>query len=588
MQGNINIPDSKITTNLSFRKLVLMNMKQLTNFPYIEKDFDALTDYELLCLVVKYLNDVIANQNEQNNSITRMYQSFLALQDYVNNTKDELEDAFNNLDDYVSNYFANLDVQDEINNKLDEMLEDGVLEQIIEQFINSTALWVYDTVNDMKQATNLIDGSYAKTLGYYSVNDGGGSTYKITDTVDNTIHQETLTNNLYASLIYDSEYIKPEQIGAYGNGINDDTTAIQECLTKYKNTIFTKIYKVTSQLTIQNGTKLVGNGTIETYIDGYLFSNMLDCTIRDLTFINRNTNLDNDELPLGKFTYSFRRSIIDGCFLNGYQYFADSVTYVSRIINNVFFLFNKYFLIDVTDSIIDNNYINATSYAIERSYIIRSSFSNSTFSNNWCDYWLHGFRLRAGNITSRIIGNHFDDMVSVFQDYVSGLDIIGNSFTNIKYKADNWSVTPPQEIIDKNWGIFCFDDTTTVYESSNHTLAMQYTNFIGNSARNCSYYLYAAPTGLIYMQGQCNFMNNDMHQCENGENFHYIYTASSDFDFPKFDFWEGKTFTTLPNARIGSGSRLFTYDKMECYLDTSGTITKHVNINGTWKEYVFN
>ena len=131
MPDNVNIPDSNITTNLSFRNLILMNMQQLTNFPYIEKDFDALTDYELLCLIVKYLNDVIANQNEQNASITRMYESFLALQNYVNNTKDTLEDAFNTLDNYVRNYFANLDVQEEINNKIDSMLDAGTFQQII-------------------------------------------------------------------------------------------------------------------------------------------------------------------------------------------------------------------------------------------------------------------------------------------------------------------------------------------------------------------------------------------------------------------------------------------------------------------------
>ena len=159
MQGNVNIPDSTITTNLSFRQLVLMNMQQLTNFPYIEKDFDALTDYELLCLVVKFLNDVIANQNEQNNSITRMYQSFLALQDYVNNTKDTLEDAFNELDDYVRNYFDNLDVQDEINNKLDQMAEDGTLERIIADYIlenDSNQITVDDNLltNDSLWLTN--------------------------------------------------------------------------------------------------------------------------------------------------------------------------------------------------------------------------------------------------------------------------------------------------------------------------------------------------------------------------------------------------------------------------------------------------
>ena len=131
MQGNINIPDSNITSALTFRNLVLMNMQQLTNFPYIEKDFDALTDYELLCLVVKYLNDVIANQNEQNDSITNMYNAFLQLQNYVNSMKDDLETAFNNLDNYVRYYFDNLDVQDEIDHKIDEMVEDGTMEELL-------------------------------------------------------------------------------------------------------------------------------------------------------------------------------------------------------------------------------------------------------------------------------------------------------------------------------------------------------------------------------------------------------------------------------------------------------------------------
>ena len=148
MQGNVNIPDSTITSALTFRQLVLMNMQQLTNFPYIEKDFDALTDYELLCLVVKFLNDVIANQNEQNDSITNMYNAFLALQTYVNNTKDTLEDAFNTLDDYVRNYFENLDVQEEINNKLDAMAEDGSLISLIADYLPEVYPEMYGAVGD--------------------------------------------------------------------------------------------------------------------------------------------------------------------------------------------------------------------------------------------------------------------------------------------------------------------------------------------------------------------------------------------------------------------------------------------------------
>ena len=131
---NINIDDSTITPVMTFRRLVYMCMQKLTNFPYIERDFDALTDYELLCKIVEYLNNVIENSNEQNESITNLLNAFLELQTYVNNTKDELETAFNNLNDYVENYFENLDVQEEINNKIDDMIEDGTFAELLQAF----------------------------------------------------------------------------------------------------------------------------------------------------------------------------------------------------------------------------------------------------------------------------------------------------------------------------------------------------------------------------------------------------------------------------------------------------------------------
>lgn len=285
MQGNVNIPDSTITTNLSFRQLVLMNMQQLTNFPYIEKDFDALTDYELLCLVVKYLNDVIANQNEQNNSITRMYESFLALQDYVNNTKDELEDAFNNLDDYVRNYFDNLDVQDEINNKLDQMLEDGVLEQIIEQFLQLTSLICFDNVADMKSSVNLANGSYAKTLGYHNINDDGGATYKIrTITNDDVVDEKFIIalndNTLIAELIYNKD-INMKQVGAYGDGTHDETTLFQYIFN------YAKLRNYQCNIIIPNGK--------------YLITDSLTLDIEKVNLIGQNAEIQSnisDDNPL--------------------------------------------------------------------------------------------------------------------------------------------------------------------------------------------------------------------------------------------------------------------------------------------------
>lgn len=97
----------KVTKIPKFRRFVLQN------FPFIEQDFDALTDYALICKVVEYLNKVISQTNANTEQVA------------------ELSEEFNNLENYVEHYFDNLDVQTEINNKLDSMVEDGTLKSII-------------------------------------------------------------------------------------------------------------------------------------------------------------------------------------------------------------------------------------------------------------------------------------------------------------------------------------------------------------------------------------------------------------------------------------------------------------------------
>lgn len=76
------------------------------NFPFIADDFDALTMYEKYAKIVGYLNKVIEKSNltaEQMELVTKL----------ANDTKN-----------YVDNYFDNLDVQQEINNKLDALVQD--------------------------------------------------------------------------------------------------------------------------------------------------------------------------------------------------------------------------------------------------------------------------------------------------------------------------------------------------------------------------------------------------------------------------------------------------------------------------------
>lgn len=173
---------------------------------------NSLSYYEALCALWKYLQDMA---------------------DVVNNNatlEEEYILKFEELKSFVDNYFENLDVQEEINNKLDQMAEDGQLADIISQYLNSTAVFGYDTVADMKAAPNLVNGSYARTLGYTSANDGGGALYRISnssDTVDNG-SVIPLNSGLQAHLITNT--VTPEMFGAICNGTNDDSTALKNAI----------------------------------------------------------------------------------------------------------------------------------------------------------------------------------------------------------------------------------------------------------------------------------------------------------------------------------------------------------------------
>ena len=129
----------------------------------------------------------------------------------VNETVDEYIEKFNQLHDYVHDYFDNLDVQEEINNKLDQMAEDGTLSEIINQYLQSNVAWVFDTVAEMTQAPNLQDGSYARTIGYNTKTDNGGCLYYIrSKTPADEPNGSTIIEigeTLVAELVYTNDYL---------------------------------------------------------------------------------------------------------------------------------------------------------------------------------------------------------------------------------------------------------------------------------------------------------------------------------------------------------------------------------------------
>ena len=76
-----------------FKKVLYIHMQSLTNFPYIEEDFDALTDYGLISIAIGRINDLAKNNNLQNETITEMYNNLVLLKEYVDKYLVDIEDV---------------------------------------------------------------------------------------------------------------------------------------------------------------------------------------------------------------------------------------------------------------------------------------------------------------------------------------------------------------------------------------------------------------------------------------------------------------------------------------------------------------
>ena len=235
-----NYPDSHQKIEIPTMKVIPLKKICMTIGQLPTAYLETLSYYEMLVWFIEYLkNNIIPTINNNASAVQEVQSIVLSLQEYINNYKNSIDSDVEELEEYMNNYFENLDVQEEINNKLDQMLEDGVLEQIIEQFIQSTAIWCFDTVADMKKATNLINGSFSKTLGYYSVNDGGSATYKIrlkTNDVPNEYDLISLYNeNLVAEYIED-EIVNIKQLGYVDTmTVEEQTSFLNYVFNKYKN-----------------------------------------------------------------------------------------------------------------------------------------------------------------------------------------------------------------------------------------------------------------------------------------------------------------------------------------------------------------
>ena len=194
--------------------------------------------------------------------VNMLIRMFNKLSKETKETVEEYITKFDELHDYVHDYFDNLDVQEEINNKLDDMVEQGTLQEIITDYIQANVAWTFDTVADLKAATNLVAGSYAQTLGYYAIGDGGASTYYITDTGTANEMDVIAVGSLYANLLINDQTINIKQFGAKGDGTTDETTLLNYVFglaaSKVKKIYLNEKYLISSTLSIESNKDIIG------------------------------------------------------------------------------------------------------------------------------------------------------------------------------------------------------------------------------------------------------------------------------------------------------------------------------------------
>lgn len=177
---------------------------------------ESMSYYECLCALYSYLKEKVLP--------------------VINNNAEALEEVqakMIELKDYVDNYFDNLDIQEEVNNKLDEMADSGELASIIAQYLQAQFIYGFDTVADLKAAETLASGNICRVLGKSSYETGDGAFYRVRSL---TIY-DTPDDDEIVALTNFPTLIAEKIPDYYINGINSHLNTIDGEISDLQNVV---------------------------------------------------------------------------------------------------------------------------------------------------------------------------------------------------------------------------------------------------------------------------------------------------------------------------------------------------------------
>lgn len=481
---------------------------------------ETMTYYEMLVWFTEYMKNTI---------IPTINNNGLAVQ--------ELQDKYIELKSYVDNYFDNLDVQEEINNKLDAMAESGQLTDIIAQYLGLAGMLVFNNVNDMKQATNLVNGSTCQTLGFNQINDDGGATYKIRSITNDDVIDEAsiialIDNSLIAELIIENDEVNPIQFGAKCNGVDDDALSIRKAINYLNsknggtlNLLDNKIYTLSSVendsfITLKNKCNIIGKSILKVknnYGDfRFMFianENIDNITLKDFTIdenttnnpktnntgqenylrtifrlLAHNYNIDNMIIEnvtindcIGVWQYEFEGKCdnisLDNCTIN----YNDSDTIPSYDRTSIYFGVNK--------GLIKNCKLNGSTNALTG---IELHGHNITCENNIITDYKNGFFIvndktvpyNTENISLKVCSNNVKTRSTPVMSWLSFENMITNSieiYDNFLHVIESGSGIGNYDVLGngsllKNYKIY----NNTVISDNENIDALKFTSTLNN------------------------------------------------------------------------------------------------------------
>ena len=199
--------------------------------------------------------------------------------------------------------------------------------------------WIVKYVGEVKAKTDNIDNSVLEAKEY----------------AENAQSSEENAENILEQILEQTSdlFVTPEMYDAVGDGVTDDTLAVQSALDSGKKVYLTKTYLITSPLLINNNVLMEGNKNTNTNTTAYnlkfannvkaciIFSaNNLQCSLHNVSLLG--TNNENQGLFVSRFAKSYVK--LDNCLVSSFDSVFVGGYSLSYCTNSLFYRIAKAFI----------------------------------------------------------------------------------------------------------------------------------------------------------------------------------------------------------------------------------------------------